>query len=185
MNNLRKCLREWTAIRKEREALRNTLFRATIRLAGPAAILSVMSQGVAAQDIGAELVEALQTKCLPLVTDGVVETAGLSEVPSFIAANFFELLEVEGKMYQLSPAGDARIVVPEEGGKCVAYVQTDTPEDVFRQLDEWRAEAGFEGALPDRTAGEAEGILRSETASIAVRLDEDRHYLILTMTAGG
>ena len=138
----------------------------------------------AAQDPGAELVEALETRCLPLIAGGGLETATLSEVPSFVAANFFDLLGVEGRMYQLSPSGEVRIVVPEDGAVCVAYVQAQEPGAVIEALEAWRAGAGNAGALPDVGAGQTEGAIRAGAAEVAIRLDPDRLYLILTVTGG-
>ncbi len=154
------------------------------RTALPMLGICLAAGSAAAQDLGAELVEALETRCLPLIAEGTLETATLSEVPSFVASNFFELLGVEGKMYQLSPAGSARIVVPADRASCVAYVQAPEPGPVLETLDAWRTGAGFAGGLPDLGAGETEGAVASGDASVAVRFDDGRGYLVLTVTAG-
>ena len=151
-------------------------------LCGSFGLVATMAQAAGPAD---ELTTILTDQCLPLVQEGIFAPATLSEVPSFVAANFFEMLGVEGAMYQLTPTGDARFVITEDQQLCVAYMQVEDIDSVLAGLEEWRIAAGFDGALPDPAQEGSDGLLSADGASIAVTWIANRAFLVLRVSDGG
>lgn len=144
--------------------------------------LALAATTAEAEGVADEMVAALSEQCLPLVTTGEFAQTALSEVPSFLARNFFEILGAEGQMYQLSPEGDVRILVPVDRTTCIAYQQTEMIEELLAGVDEWREVVGFTGEMPDLEAEKTSAILRSEDVEISIEWLEKRLYAIFRVS---